>query len=166
MTAPSITFELKIPRDFLGGTQAPDIIAEEATNAAEEAAVIVTEAAIAGTPHNFGTLAKGFMRDVRGEPWGARAVVFNAVTYAQPVEYGSRPHFPPLAPLVLWAQRKLQLGPKDARRAAHAIARSIARRGTRPARMLTKALDQKRDAVIARFRACNERIVARLGGAR
>ena len=52
--------------------------------------------------------------------------------YRPELEYGSRPHFPPLSPIALWAQRKFGLSPEDAKKAAFAIARKIAKVGTKP----------------------------------
>lgn len=53
--------------------------------------------------------------------------------HAYDIEYGTRPHFPPITPLVAWAKRKWHLSDKDATGSAFGIARKIAQRGT-PAR--------------------------------
>lgn len=56
--------------------------------------------------------------------------------YALFVEEGTRPHFPPRAPIELWAQRVL-----GDRRLWFVVARAIARRGTRARHMFRDALD-------------------------
>lgn len=52
--------------------------------------------------------------------------------YAQYVEVGTRPHAPPVQPLIDWVKVKLGLLDKSARSAAFAIRNAIAKRGTKP----------------------------------
>jgi HK97 gp10 family phage protein len=52
------------------------------------------------------------------------------------VEFGTRPHFPPLAPIRAWARRH------GIEKAAFAIARKIARVGTRAQPFMRPALDK------------------------
>jgi len=52
------------------------------------------------------------------------------VPYAEPVEYGSRPHWPPLAPLELWVRRKLGVPAAQVKSVAYLVARKISRVGT------------------------------------
>ena len=54
-----------------------------------------------------------------------RAMVSATAFYAPYVEYGTRPHFPPVSALRPWAKRHGNMS-------AWALARAIARRGTRP----------------------------------
>jgi hypothetical protein len=66
-----------------------------------------------------------------------------ADVYAGPVETGTGPHFPPPSALLLWVQKKLGItNEKQALSAAYAIARTIARRGTKGAGMFDEALKQ------------------------
>lgn len=51
--------------------------------------------------------------------------------YAPDIEFGTRPHFPPVAPLQEWAIKKLHVSQGESRRVGFAIARAIARRGTK-----------------------------------
>ena len=55
----------------------------------------------------------------------AQAVVRASAEYAAYVEFGTRPHFPPIAPLALWGKRHGGIP-------GWALARAIGRRGTRP----------------------------------
>lgn len=56
--------------------------------------------------------------------------------YAPDIEYDTRPHRPPIAPLKLWAKRKLH---NEA--AAYPIARKIARRGTTGRHIFVKGIN-------------------------
>ena len=93
-----------------------------------------------------------------------RGTVFTGaqVPYAEAVEYGSRPHWPPFGPgsaLALWEQRVLG----DAR-LAFVIARAISRRGTRARWMMRDALAVVRPRVRATLQAAVDRAARRLGG--
>src|SRR5690349_19340609 len=64
-----------------------------------------------------------------------------ADVYADPVETGTGPHFPPPSALLPWVKQKLRV--KDERQAlsiAWAIAKTVAKRGTRAVHMFDKAL--------------------------
>lgn len=64
-------------------------------------------------------------------PMGAEIVVDSP--HAPFMEYGTRPHFPPTKPLMLWAMRKgIAADEQEAKGVAFAIARKIAKDGTAP----------------------------------
>jgi len=63
-------------------------------------------------------------------PGGVMGVVGTSINYAVPVELGTRPHFPPLAPLEDWAVAKLGVERTQAKSVAWAIAKKIAKTGT------------------------------------
>lgn len=66
-----------------------------------------------------------------------------ADVYAGPVEDGTRPHMPPTSALLLWVKKKLQVSDeKAAQSIAFAIAKTIARRGTKGVHMFEKAFAQ------------------------
>jgi hypothetical protein len=66
-----------------------------------------------------------------------------ADVYAGPVETGTGPHFPPTSALVLWVQKKLHIDDeKQALSVAFAIAKTIAKRGTKGAFMFDQAFQQ------------------------
>jgi hypothetical protein len=70
----------------------------------------------------------------RGWKWAKEpdgASVYNAMAYASIIENGRRKNSrrPPLDVIARWAQRKLGLSVREARRAAFPIARAIAKRG-------------------------------------
>jgi len=67
-------------------------------------------------------------------------------TYMGHVEYGTRPHWPPIAPLAYWAARKFgyPVGSAEAKRAGYLIARKISRVGTKGQHMVEKTADANR----------------------
>lgn len=81
-------------------------------------------------------------------PRGVR--VYNVAPYASVIDEGRRiGAFPPLRVIQQWAQRKLGLSAKEAKRAAYPIARAIARRGLRPRRVLSGGNDKMRKIISA-----------------
>ena len=79
--------------------------------------------------------------------WG---MVGTPAIYGEPVELGTRPHFPPVAPLRHWVERKLGLSGKEAKAVAFLIARAISRRGTKAQKMFTGNIS-KHEAVVVRI---------------
>lgn len=70
------------------------------------------------------------------------AIVHVDAPHAAVMEYGSRPHTPPLQPLLEWAQRKgLDAG------AARAVQRKIATEGTAPRHYFTKAVERAKPLI-------------------
>jgi hypothetical protein len=65
-----------------------------------------------------------------------------ADVYGAPVEFGSKPHFPPVDALMLWVKKKFNpANDQDAKSIAFAIARSIAKRGTKATHFFENAMD-------------------------
>lgn len=106
--------------------------------------------------------------------------------HALPVEFGSRPHWPPFAPILGWVQRNLRVrvftggsGEKvrvgtikprltrgtvkardaEVERVARAVQASIAKRGTKPVRFATRAVR----LAAARSEAVMQRAFLRVG---
>jgi hypothetical protein len=66
-----------------------------------------------------------------------------ADVYAAPVETGTRPHFPPPSALVPWVKQRFSPGDeKEALSIAFAIARAIAKRGTKGVFMFERTYKQ------------------------
>jgi hypothetical protein len=91
-------------------------------------------------------------------------VVTSPLNYAVPVELGTKPHMPPVQPLIDWAERKLDLPPQIAKRVGWAIAKSIAKRGTKGAFMFTRALKENEIKVVSVYQRALERAEERLAG--
>jgi hypothetical protein len=72
--------------------------------------------------------------------------------HASPVEFGSKPHWPPYEPLIGWAERVLGQTRKEARETAWFIMLKIHNRGTEAQPYLRPAVDMgknKADSIFA-----------------
>lgn len=79
---------------------------------------------------------------IRAQGDGVWGMVATPAIYGEPVELGTRPHFPPVAPLQHWVERKLGLSGKEAKSVAFLIARAISKRGTKAQKMFTDNVNQ------------------------
>ena len=68
--------------------------------------------------------------------WGTPA------KYAESVEFGTRPHWPPQDPILYWVQHKLGITGPEAVAVAFLIARKISRKGTKGAHMFDDAFKE------------------------
>lgn len=145
--------------------QAPDLLREELLAATEEAELLLVREIKEDTPRGAtGTLAAS----IHGEAPVVLAdsvigVVGTSAAHALPVELGSRPHFPPLDPLIDWVKAKLDIRDEDqAYGAALAIARKIAARGTLAVGMFHRNVNQHQDQIGRMYQAAQGRVVERL----
>ena len=73
------------------------------------------------------------------------AIVSVDAPHAPMIEYGTRPFFPPVAPLVEWAKRKgFATTEEEAKGVAFAVAKAISQRGIEPRRFFSKAWERMR----------------------
>jgi hypothetical protein len=140
----------------------PDLAMDELVTAMNGSLLYLVGQVRERTPTNQGHLRRSFdtkttvfMDAVFGE-------VNNPLTYAMPVEMGTRPHFPPLEPLIDWVEAKLGLYGSDAEGAARGIQRKIGRFGTPGYGMARYALIDGQDTIRAEFDDAAERITLRL----
>lgn len=61
--------------------------------------------------------------------------------YADFIEYGTDPHYPPYTPIFQWCMRKLGLSEKEANQRAHQIINKIGKYGTEPNPFVRNAID-------------------------
>ncbi len=66
--------------------------------------------------------------------------VGSSLAYAVPLEEGSKPHMPPVQPLIPWVKVRFGVKPAEAVSIAWRIARKIAKKGTPAAKVFAKAL--------------------------
>ncbi|SDG61833.1 hypothetical protein [Thalassobaculum litoreum] len=71
--------------------------------------------------------------------------------HALHVELGTRPHMPPIAPLVDWAKAKFGVDPEEAERIAWGVARKIAAKGTEGQHMFADALASNEGQIASIF---------------
>lgn len=118
------------------------------------------------TPTTHGTLRASIFGRVQafGGGFGVEGLVGTPLAYAPAVEFGTKPHRPPVQPLIDWARQKLALSGAEARSAGHAIAWKIARKGTKGAHMFRDAINENRDQIVRDFQQSAERIVTRIQG--
>jgi hypothetical protein len=79
--------------------------------------------------------------------WG---MVATPAKYGEPVEMGTKPHFPPIGPIQFWVEKKLGYDGKEARSVAFLIARAISKRGTKGHKMFGNSME-KRHADVTRI---------------
>lgn len=84
------------------------------------------------------------------------------LAHAAPVEYGTKPHFPPIGPIQHWVEKKLGKSGKEASSIAFAIAITIARCGTKGAHMFEEGFDENEDRVMGILESIPAEIVERL----
>lgn len=68
--------------------------------------------------------------------------------HAPMIERGTRPFYPPIGPLRVWAARKFGLGDAEALSVARAVAATIAKRGIKPRHFFRKAMREVRNKVV------------------
>ena len=147
--------------------RAPRIVAEEMTKAVTEGTLLAEREVKERTPGG----ATGSLRSsISARP--ARVLrdnvigeVSTSIGHAVPVELGTKPHYPPVAPLADWAVSKLGVSHQEAQGVAHAIVRKIAREGTQGAHMFEEGFKAVRPQVLKLLERAGARIVARLAAA-
>lgn len=95
----------------------------------------------------------------RSRPLSNGAMIYNDSNYAGIIDEGRRVggRMVPLIVIQRWAQRRLQMSVKEAKRAAWPMAKAIQKRGLRPRRVMSGAIDQlkqiMRDEIARELRA-------------
>ena len=79
-------------------------------------------------------------------PGGLSARVGSTLKHSRWVEYGTGPHWAPIAPLLYWAKRKF--GAKEGKDIAYAVQRAIAERGTVARPALGPAFERARKKLV------------------
>lgn len=82
-------------------------------------------------------------------PNGRGFQIFSDAPHFPFMEYGTRPHMPPIAPLVTWATRKFQVDEKEATAIAWAVAIKISKVGIAPRGFFAKGMARARQIVEA-----------------
>jgi hypothetical protein len=142
----------------------PDISHQVRTEIVTEALALLQRDTVLGTPEGasaFHLREQWFTSLDYGEP--VKGLLGNVVIYAKPVEYGTKPHMPPVAPLIPWVNTVLNItDPQEAKAVAWAIAFKIKRKGTDGAHMLEKAWAKDKSYIENLLRHIPEEIINRL----
>ena len=109
-----------------------------------EAANLLERAVKKNAPYGAGPI---HMRDtIHGKvsTSGARVagIVGTPAEYGEPVEMGTKPHFPPTGPIQFWVERKLGYSGDEAASVSFLIARANYRRGTKGKKMFYNGLGE------------------------
>lgn len=145
--------------------QAPQIVAEELTRAMWTAELLLLRGVQEATPVGATGLLRQSISAREPQRLGNQVIgeVGTSIAHAAPVEIGTRPHFPPIAPLQDWVERKLGVTDEhEARGVAFAIARRIATRGTKGAAMFSTVFTREQGRMASIFEAAERRIAERL----
>lgn len=139
------------------------------------ATLLVERKAKQFSPSNTGRLRASITPAVFSHGETIEGIVGSNVTYAPYVEFGTKPHWPPIAPLIRWVHLKKMAGTysvKSRRRTGGAgrqrsedyivakwIQKAIARRGTKPQKYLERAFEESIPRIQSTFDITVKRIV-------
>jgi hypothetical protein len=146
--------ELKVKFDFSAmdrlAKKFPTAVRDAQVSKITEVLMLLERAIKKETPYGAGPI---HLRDtihskisVAGEK--VVGVTGTPLQYGEPVEMGTKPHFPPIGPIQFWVEQKLHIEGKEARGVAFLIARAISKRGTKPHKMFMTGLEENEAMVI------------------
>lgn len=130
-----------------------------------ECLLLVERETVRGTPYGAGPIHLREAWTDKVDVSGSKVVgIFgNPLEHGEPVEMGTKPHFPPTGPIQFWVEKKLGLSGKEAASAAFLIARAISRRGTKAVKMLEKAVGDNEGRLTAILQEIPGEIARRMG---
>lgn len=171
----AVTAPLFLSIDVGGGADlraafvmAPEMTTRELVAAAWEGSLLlqreIQEISPTGVGQGGGLKGSISAREPRVLADNVIGTVGTALSYAVPVEIGTRPHFPPVVALVDWVRAKFGARGAEAERIAGAVARKIAIHGTEGAHMFERGFDANAAQVRRIFDRALGRIFAAIGG--
>jgi HK97 gp10 family phage protein len=107
--------------------------------AMRDATLVVVRSARQNAPVDTGRLRASIMPEVVQRDKVITGIVGSNVTYAPYMELGTRPHWPPLKALEVWARRHNTV--------AFVVARAIAKKGTKARKFLWDAVQSNRNKI-------------------
>ena len=115
------------------------------------------------TPVGATAILRGsIFSEIRGQSVNLHGIVASPQEYAEPVEYGTQPHWPPQGPIRLWVRRVLNVSDEDVNGVAYLIARKIAAKGTKGVHMFEEAFKAGENTVANIFQKAGFRISTKL----
>lgn len=149
--------------------QAPDITREEMTAGMQEILLLLereikdnTPVGVGGAAGLRGSITHQIMGTALSGGVGVAGKVFTPMAHGLPVELGTKPHFPPIAPIADWVHAKLGVPQAEAGSVAFLIARKISRKGTKGAHMFEKTFTEQASQISRMLLAALDRVTARL----
>ena len=140
----------------------PNLVTDELETAMRGSLLYLEGQTAERTPTNLGTLRRSYASTISTFVDAVFGTMSSPVSYAMPIEMGTRPHYPPLEPLINWVEAKLGLVGDEAEGAARGIQRKIGRFGTPGYGMARFALIDGQATIRAEFDDAAERITLRL----
>lgn len=104
------------------------------------------------TPADLGALKNSYGSEVKAIAGGVQGIMGSNSNYGAFVEYGTKPHWPPISAIEPWAQRH--------NIPAFLVARAIAKRGTKAVKMMEKTYKAQYNNIVNLY----ERMIARVVG--
>ncbi len=147
-----------------GFREAPQVAQREMLAAMNEAMALLEADVVGNFPKHTGLTRGSIASDAFATPTGVLGVVGSPAPVALFIELGTRPHTPPLAPLVDWVADILGKTGGEGFVAARGIQRKIAQRGTPAREPFGNSLRQQWARIGQIFESAAGRIAAQLPG--
>lgn len=145
-----------------GFKEAPDYTRQELLVAMTTATALLEREFKDAFPSVSGLTRASIHGDAFSTPTGALGVVGSASVAVAAVELGTKPHMPPVEALESWVHDRMGLAGKEALGVAWAIARKIAKRGTKAQYPIRDSWDAQYKSVAQMFEQAAGRIAAHL----
>ncbi len=143
--------------------RAPAILHQETLRTMHEAVGVTERAVVFYTPvgatGQLRQTIEGLVTETRDGIEGRVAATGAAVSYVDPVEFGSRPHWPPYAPIAFWVLRKLGVPVDEVPQVAHKVMAKIARVGTPAFHMFEQGWIEAEPKVMSMFNVLCYKVV-------
>jgi hypothetical protein len=140
--------------------RAPEITSNAVTRAMDEAVLLLQREAADNSPIGaLGNLRNNWFSNVVPSPAQVVGLMGTPVEYAEAVELGTKPHFPPVEPLADWVRAKLDVPEKEVQSVAFAIARKIAKSGTKAQLFLRDVVDRTNPQIQRVFQIMVEKLL-------
>lgn len=166
---PQISAKFNVPRNLKSGIKrAPKLFDEELNAFIYEADLLLEREVKELTPVGIGA-GGGLRGSIAGQEPKRLAdriigEVSTTLSHAIPVELGTKPHMPPVQPLVDWAAQKFGLPEDEAKRVGFLVARKIATKGTKGHFMFEKAFDANENQVTSMLQDRMDGFLDKIGG--
>ncbi|MDO9093413.1 MAG: hypothetical protein Q8R98_21955 [Rubrivivax sp.] len=147
-----------------GFHESPDYTRRELLAAATEAVNLLESDVKGNYPRHTGLTSASITSDAFSTPAGVLGVVGSAAPVAVFTELGTRPHTPPLEPLLLWVRDVLGKTGDEGYAAARGIQRKIRARGTKANPKFAQAAQRHEGAIVRMFEGAAGRVAAHLAG--